>query len=169
MKDLISRAREGDAEAFQALIMAHEQSLYKVARSFLRHEMDIEDAVSQTILNCWEKLPTLRKPAYFKTWLTRILINNCKDVIRERARLVVLDVLPEPEPEEDEHSGYYFEELMACLPAALRPAMQLYYGEGYKAREVAELLDIPVGTVTAQLKRGREFLEKELRKGEITL
>lgn len=166
MKDLIKQARFGDAQAFAELIELHKQSLYKIAASYFPTEMDREDAVSQTILDCWEQLHTLKKTAYFKTWLVRILINNCKDVIRNRARLVVLDTIPEPEPEEDEHGGLYFEELMGLLSDAVRPAMQLYYGEGFKAREIAELLDVPVGTVTANLKRGRQQLEKALLEGE---
>lgn len=166
MNDLIKRARGGDADAFVSLIELHKQSLYKIAASYFRTEMDREDAVSQTVLDCWEKLDTLKKPAYFKTWLIRILINNCKDIIRSRARLVVLDAVPEPEPEEDEHSGLYFDELMGLLSDALRPVMQLYYGEGFKVREIAALLDIPVGTVTVSLKRGRKRLEKAILEGE---
>lgn len=166
MTDDIRKAMAGDAEAFVRLMEEHKQSLYKIARSFFRGPMDAEDAVAQTVLDCWEKLDTLKKPAYFKTWLTRILINNCNDLIRERTRLVVLDAIPEPEPEEDEHSGLFFDELLALLPLSCRPVMQLYYGEGYKAREIAALLDIPVGTVTVRLKRGRERLKKYLKEGE---
>lgn len=166
INDWIKKAREGDAEAFVALMRTQEQSLYKIARSFFQSPMDVEDAVSQTVLDCWEQIGALRKPAYFRTWLTRILINNCKDIIRGRSRLVVLSELPEREPLEDDHSGLYFGELIDMLPENCRPVMQLYYGEGFKAREIAELLDIPVGTVTVRLKRGRERLEARLRKGE---
>ena len=167
INDWIKRAREGDPEAFVALMDAHRQSLYKIARSFFTSSMDIEDAVSQTVLDCWERLDTLRKPAYFKTWLTRILINNCNDILRRRARVVPLSDPPEREPSEDDHSGLYFQELMDLLPENLRPVMELYYGEGFKAREIAALLDIPLGTVTVRLKRGRERLAHELRKGEV--
>lgn len=166
MKDLIRKAREGDAEAFAALMEAHKQSLYKIARSWFLCTMDVEDAVSQTVLDCWEKLDTLRKPAYFKTWLVRILINNCKDILRSRSRLVVTDAPPEPEPEEDDHGGMYFDELMAALSPTLRPAMQLYYGEGFSTREIADMLAVPVGTVTVRLKRGRERLQKALGEKE---
>ncbi|MBR2716936.1 MAG: sigma-70 family RNA polymerase sigma factor [Oscillospiraceae bacterium] len=169
IKDWIKRARQGDGEAFTALIRAHEQSLYKIARSFFTDPMDAEDAVAQTVLDCWEKLDSLKKPAYFKTWLTRILINNCRDLLRAGARIVPLDEMPERPGAEDEHSGLYFEALLACLPEIYRPVMTLYYGEGFRAREIAELLDIPVGTVTARLKRGREQLQEKLRKGEILL
>lgn len=166
IRDRIIRARNGDAEAFTELIRANEQSLYKIARSFLRSPMDAEDAVAQTVLDCWEKIDTLKKPAYFKTWLTRILINNCKDILRRGARLVYLEDAPEQEGREDDHSSLYFEELMENLSEPYRPVLALHYGEGYKVREIAELLELPVGTVTARLKRGRTQLEERLRKNE---
>ena len=75
-RDLIKRARSGDTEAFIALIEAHRQSLYKVARGFFSEPMDIEDAISETVFSCWEHLSTLKRPETFKTWLTRILINK---------------------------------------------------------------------------------------------
>ncbi len=167
--DDIRKAQAGEAEAFVRLMEAQKQSLYKIARSFLHSPMDAEDAVAQTVLDAWEKRGTLRKPAYFKTWLTRVLINNCKDILRQSGRLVLTDEPPEPFPREDDYSGLYFEELMALLPSSARPVMQLYYGEGFRAREIAELLDMPVGTVTAKLKRGRDALETALQKGEFDL
>ena len=164
MKDLIQRARAGDGEAFVALMEAHKHSLYAIARSYFRNGMDAEDAVDQTVMNAWEKLHTLRQPAYFKTWLTKILLNNCNDILRQRRNLVTLDALPEREGAEDDHGDLHFAELMARLSPPVRAAMQLYYGEGFNTREISALLNIPVGTVTTRLKRGRDILgrlEKE--------
>lgn len=166
LKELARRAQQGDGEAFVRLIEAHKQSLYKIARSYCRNEMDAEDAVAQTVLDCWERIDTLRKPAAFKTWLTRVLINNCNDILRHQARLVVTDMPPEPEPPGDEYGDLYFQALMDCLTATVRPVMELYYGEGFKVREIAELMGVPVGTVTARLKRGRQQLAAAMEKGE---
>lgn len=160
MKDLIQRAQKGDGEAFVFLMETHKQSLYKIARSYFQSGMDAEDAVAQTVMNAWEKLHTLKKPAYFKTWLTRILLNNCNDILRHRRNTVALDTLPEREGAEDDHGDLYFAELMARLSPNLRIAMQLYYGEGFNTREIGELLNVPVGTVTARLKRGRDILAR---------
>ena len=133
------------------------------------HEaLDTTDYLMRS-LDCWAKLDTLKKPGSFKTWLVSILVNNCRDILREGSRLVVLDEVPERAPEEDDHSGLFFEELMGCLSETYRPVMTLYYAEGFRAREIAELLDIPVGTVTVRLKRGREQLREQLRKGEVPL
>lgn len=166
LTELIRKAQAGDGEAFIRLMEENRQSLYKIARSWFPGAMDAEDAVAQTVLDCWEKLDTLKKPAHFRTWLIRILINNCKDIVRDRSRLVLTDMPPEPEGRPDDHSGLYFQELMDALSQANRPVMQLYYGEGFKAREIAALMDLPLGTVTARLKRGREELQRKLGKEE---
>ncbi len=58
---------------------------------------DVADAMQNTILICYEKLATLREPQYFKTWMIRILINECKDILRKNRELCLMDELPEAE------------------------------------------------------------------------
>ena len=96
MIEQIRKAREGDPDAFIQLMDAHKQAMYQVARGYFSNPMDVEDVLSETVLTCWERLGTLRRPEFFKTWLIRILINNCNDLIRSRRRLVPLDGIPEP-------------------------------------------------------------------------
>ena len=84
MEFLVKKAQKGDAEAFITLIEENKQSMYKVARGFLNNDEDIADAISETVLDCYEKIHTLKQSAYFKTWMIRILINNCKDLIRKQ-------------------------------------------------------------------------------------
>lgn len=157
-RDLVKRARSGDTEAFIALIEAHRQSLYKVARGFFSEPMDIEDAISETVISCWEHLSTLKKPETFKTWLTRILINKCTDIKRQRKNIVPLELLPETAAISPAPDDLDFESLIRPLSPPYRVVMILHYSEGYKAREIAEMLELPLGTVTSRLKRGREQL-----------
>ena len=91
LEELICRARAGDGEAFTALMEGQKQTLYKVARSYLRSDADAADAIGDTVLSCWEKLSTLRRPEYFRTWLVRILIRKCQDILRQRGRVVPLE------------------------------------------------------------------------------
>ena len=165
MEDLLRRAREGDAEAFIRLIEQNKQSLYKVARGYFSETMDIEDALSETVLSCWEHLGQIRKPEYLKSWLIRVLINKCNDLKRRRSRTVPMDTLPEVPVSDPDPGNLGFESLVRCLPEAYRPVMILYYGEGFSVREIAALLKLPAGTVTSRLKRGRERLADVL-KGE---
>lgn len=67
---------------FTQKVLDAESTLYHVAKSILRSEADCEDAVQEAIAIAWQKLPTLKTDAYFTTWLVRILINECKSVLR---------------------------------------------------------------------------------------
>lgn len=157
-RDRIKQARSGDPEAFIALMEAHRQSLYKVARGFFSEPMDIEDAISETVISCWEHLSTLKKPEAFKTWLTRILINKCNDIKRQRKNIVPLEQLAEAAATSPGPDDTSFESLICAVSPPYRVVLILHYSEGYKAREIADLLRLPLGTVTSRLKRGREQL-----------
>lgn len=91
MDALITEAKNGDKEAFVRLIRMNKQSLYKTAWIYLRDEQDIADALQNTILSCYENIQRLREPKYFKTWLMRILINECKDILRQKNHAAELD------------------------------------------------------------------------------
>ena len=79
MENLVKKAKAGDSGAFAQLIRMNTQSMYKVAWAYLKNDEDVADAIQETILKCYEKLSTLKKDSYFKTWMIRILINNCND------------------------------------------------------------------------------------------
>ena len=128
MEELIRRAKAYDGDAFVELMEQHRQSMYKIAFAYLKREEDAADAVSETILDCFEHLDALKEPKYFTTWLVRILINNCKDLL--------LDYL-EPLPKE--------EQLL----------MILYYVWGFRTREIAQIVNQKESTVKSRLLRGR--------------
>ena len=87
MENLVKKAKSGDSNAFSQLIRMNTQSMYKVAWAYLKNDEDVADAISETILNCYEKLSTLKKDSYFKTWMIRILINNCNEMLRHKGRV----------------------------------------------------------------------------------
>lgn len=165
MEQLLEQARSGNAEAFIRIIELNRQSLYKVARSYFTEAMDVEDAISDTVLACWEHLNQIKRPEYLKTWLIRVLINKCKDIKRRQARILPTDVLPETPIPDPDPGDLGFESLVNCLPEVYRPVVVLFYGEGFSVRETAALLKLPTGTVTSRLKRARQYLANIL-KGE---
>ena len=75
------------------------QNMYKAARSLLSNQEDAADAISETILTCWEKIDQLREERYFRTWMTRILINKCNDIRNKKETLFFTDETPEVEVE----------------------------------------------------------------------
>ena len=136
-----------------------ERRLYRVARTMLARDADCEDAVQEALLKAWAKLYMLREELYFETWLIRILINECRNICRKRP--VTEMELPENLPQAVSDDSALFEALMA-LPEKHRIALELYYIEGYKTREISAMLHIPESTVKWRLMKGRSKLRTEL-------
>lgn len=84
MEKLVKKAKKGDAEAFIALMEQNRQSMIRIAFAYLGNEEDVADAMQESILSAFEKLDTLRRAEYFRTWLIRILINQCIAMRRHR-------------------------------------------------------------------------------------
>ena len=91
MEKLVKKAKKGDAEAFIALMEQNRQSMIRIAFAYLGNEEDVADAMQETILSAFEKLDTLRRAEYFRTWLIRILINQCIAMRRHRSRTVPMN------------------------------------------------------------------------------
>ena len=91
MKSLVRQAQRGDDQAFVELIEENKQTMYKVAVGILRNDSDAADAIQESILTCYERMTELKKPQYFKTWLLRILINNCNQMLRERKKVIGIE------------------------------------------------------------------------------
>ena len=117
---------------------------------------------TETILKAYEKLPTLKKEKYFRTWITRILINECKGILRKRKNVIPYEEYMDnmKMTEEDRYSHLYM--AIMVLPEDLRVLVTLYYLEGFSLKEISEALDIPEGTIKSRLSRAREFLKAQL-------
>ena len=155
MEELIRRARAGDGGAFVALMEGQKSTLYKVARSCLHNDADAADAISETVLACFEKLDTLRQPRYFRTWLVRICIRKCQDILRQRRRSVPLEEIAQVGGDEPGHARVEFLALLDSLDEKYRTVLLLYYGEGFTVGEIAQAMDLKVETVKTRLKRAR--------------
>lgn len=155
MEDLIERARAGDSAAFVELMEGQKSVMYKVARSYLRNDADAADAMSETVLACFEKLGSLRQPQYFRTWLVRILIRKCQDILRDRRRSVPLDEIAQVGRDDPGHARVEFLDLLDSLDEKYRTVLLLYYGEGFTVGEIAQAMDLKVETVKTRLKRAR--------------
>ena len=100
IEQLVRRAKKRDPDAFTELMQLHEKDMYRTASAILPQDADIADAIQETILTVWEKIDTLQKNRYFKTWMIRILINKCKDILRSGRRMICVEELPEQEDEQ---------------------------------------------------------------------
>ena len=162
MTSLVYQAKQGNGDAFVLLLQQYQSSLYKIAKSYLRDEEDTADALQETFLSAFEHLKDLRSEEYFRTWITRILINKCKDILMERGQSVLVEEVPERAAVDKSQEQVEFFQLLDLLPKRYRMIFLLYYGEEYSVAETAEVLGVSQNTVKTWLRRGRLLLRKAL-------
>lgn len=146
-----------DKKTFQNNVLSSEEMLYRVAKSICFYECDCEDAVHEAILRAYEKLPDLREEKYFRTWLVRILINECYKINKSKKHEVSFYEYTQSEEAKEEEFSYVFDAIMR-LPDKIRITVQLHCVEGYSVEETAKILGIPQGTVKSRLSQGRAKL-----------
>lgn len=180
-RELIERARLGDREAFDELMEAHLPRVWRVVHRILRHDEDAEDVVQETFLAAFRAIPAFRHEAKLSTWLNRIAVSrslNHLDRMAERVRRagrpidlqptelslgVPEPASPRPTPLQELERKELEERLAECLdrlPGAWRSVITLREGEGLSYEEIADLVDIPLGTVRSRLARARIALRE---------
>ena len=168
----IKKAKEGDVEEIGKIIQDNMQTMYRVAFSILKNEDEIYDAISNTTVIVFEKIPSLRNEEYFKTWLTRILINECYKIYNQNKKIIYLENCNSEVlgnlcfTDKDRLEEIDIQNLIKSLGKDLRETVTLYYLEDYSVKEISEILEIPEGTVKSRLSRARKELEKILIKNE---
>ena len=161
MENLVKKAKSGDSGAFAQLIRMNTQSMYKVAWAYLKNDEDVADAIQETILKCYEKLSTLKKDSYFKTWMIRILINECNKILNHYKKFNWDEEIPLIGQMDMSIAEFEFKEMLGRIDAPYRIILLLYYVEGFRISEIAEILDLNKNTVKTRLSRGRQQAKKE--------
>ncbi|MDE5933363.1 MAG: sigma-70 family RNA polymerase sigma factor [Lachnospiraceae bacterium] len=147
---------------FTAQVLEAEKSLYHIAKSILKNDEDCADAMQNAILHAFEKLHTLRNEMYFKTWLTRILINECNYIIRSRKEQIPYeDYYEEAQTPTHEDYSEVFEAVME-LEHHYRVPFVLFYVEGFSIKEICQILKLSQSTVKTRLYRSRKLLKEKL-------
>ncbi len=165
--DLVSIAKKGDKEAFISLIQQNKINVYRVAKAMLHNESDIEDVIQITILKAFENIKKLKKNRYFKTWLIRILINECNSILKARKKIISIDTLYENNAIcEDTYLNIDLHSAVYSMKEEFRVVTVLFYYEDLSTKEIAKLLKIPEGTVRSRLSKARRLLQKLLKLDE---
>jgi RNA polymerase sigma-70 factor, ECF subfamily len=166
-KNNVRLAIDGDKEAFNILVQENLKSLYIVARGMLNSEYDIEDAFQNTILKAYEKISGLKNEEFFKTWLTRILINECNNIIRKNKKVTYIeDSQINNEVYEDKYKNIDLIRAIDSLSSDLRITMWLFYFDDMSIEEISNALKIPKGTIKSRLNRGREKIYNIMSEGD---
>lgn len=155
----VRQAQQGNKEAFVSLIKELEASLYRVAKSMLRADFECADAIQETILRAYNGLPGLREPKYFKTWLIRILINECNKILSAKRKVVPISEFDEQADSTPSHDqNIVLQDAVAALSEDYRTVITLFYFEDLPMKEIADLLEISESTVKIRLFRAKSKL-----------
>lgn len=172
-EDLVRRYLSGDAEAFGTLVERHERRMYNLALRMTGREEDARDATQEAFLTALRKLSSFRGEAAFTTWMHRVTVNACYDLLRKRRRAPLLDrgqderergPEPPPAPDHAESSDLSMDVQRALLevPEDFRTVMILHDVQDLPYEQVAAIVGVPVGTVKSRLHRGRVALARAM-------
>ena len=161
--ETIKKAKQGFVNEIGALILENMQTLYRVAFSILRTEDEINDAISNTTVIVFEKIHTLKNEEYFKTWLTRILINECYKIYNQNKKIIYLKNYDQEKlTYNDTYVDDDIKNIIKKLDKDLKQIVILYYFEDFSVKEISKIVKIPEGTVKSRLSRARKELEKAM-------
>ena len=152
-----------DKDEFLRLALDAEATLFHVSFPILHNEQDCADAVQEAILRAYENRHKLKEIKYFKTWMVRIVINECYSILRKKKRFQAYD---DAVQNDDTYLSNYIKEEYIDLYHAIdllgqkeKICVILYYLEDYAVAEIADVLKIPVGTVKSRLSHARKELK----------
>ena len=169
-RELVERAIGGDQDAFSSLVDASVDRLYAVATLILRDSDRAQDAVQDALVSAWRDVRALRDPDAWGAWLHRLTVWACYRVAKKERRrnLVELHVVPDPEPAHAFDAVMAFanrdmiERLMGDLSIDHRAVIVLRFYLDLPVEEVAQILDIPIGTVKSRIHRGLGALRESM-------
>ena len=167
-RELVERYVGGDRVAFAILVRRHERRVYNLAFRMLGREEDARDATQDAFLSALRKLSSFRGDAAFTTWMHRVTVNACYDILRKRKREPALE-LPEGietgSPHDHAESTIVSIDVQRALlhvPQEFRAALVLHDVQDLAYEDVAGILGVPIGTVKSRIHRGRVALAKAL-------
>ncbi len=154
--DLIERARRGDREAFDVLMLEAIDRLYSMARLIAQDADIAEDAVQESLVRCWRDLPSLRNVERFDPWLHRLVLNSVTEEFRRRRRFEATMRIVRLEPSTADASGALadrdeIQRAFRVLSVEHRTVVVLHHYLGMSVAEVARNVGIPPGTAKSRL------------------
>ena len=168
MDELINRSKEGDENAFTELILSINNDLYKVAKTRLNNDYEINDAIQETIIKAYRHLTKLKDNSKFKGWILKILINECNTIYNRKLKKnkIINKICVEEELNhidnsiEDSNSVIDFNILLESLNYEERIIITLFYNNRFTCNEISQILNINVNTIKSKLYRTKEKIKK---------
>ena len=163
MEELVEKAKNRIDGAFDELILLIEKEMYLIAKSRLKNDDDIADAIQETILICFKNIRKLKNNNFFKTWSIRILINECNKIYKKKKReMISLDEKEiEITDENYDDSNLSFQILIENLKEEEKTILTMYYCFQYTTKEISNILNINENTVKSKIVRANEKLKNK--------
>lgn len=144
---------------FTQKLLESEPMLYRIACALLRSETDRQDAMQETALKAWKNRASLREEQYFRTWISRIMVNECHNLHRKNSRYVPMEELPDrPAPDSGEQETRL---MLESLPEKQRIPLVLHYLEGFSLEEIARVQHISLALVKYRMHQARKAFRVE--------
>jgi RNA polymerase sigma-70 factor (ECF subfamily) len=179
--DLVRKAKAGDGRAYDTLVEMYREAVFNVIFRMVRNKQEAEDLTQETFIKAYNSINSFNETYAFSTWLFKIATNHCIDFFRKRK--LITHSLDEPIKYKDEEIKHEYpteeptadKEMVASeksriirqainkLPEKYRMAIILRHHEEKSYEEIAQILDLPLGTVKARIFRAREMLKKYLK------
>jgi len=177
-EEIATNVQQGDGESFGVLVERYERKLTRYARKFLSQGEDIQDLLQEVFIKSYVNIKSFDANRKFSSWIYRIAHNEFVNALKKKSRTPVLsfdlDVLfphlaaPETADGEAEKKEvkHMLNRSLAKLPARYRETLVLHYFEEMGYEEIAEIMQVPMSTVGARLRRGKLFLRKVISQAE---
>lgn len=163
---LVKEAIRGNSKAFAELLGNYKTYLYRIAYAYVKEENTALDIIQESTCKCWVKIKTLKDEKYFKTWITRIVINTAINMKEKNSKMTFLD---KSNPVVDDKKELHIEEKLdlynaiELLNSKYKMVIILKYFNDMSIDTIADVMDIPVNTVKSHLRRAKQELNKILK------
>lgn len=161
-QQLVKRAIKGDDSAFLQLLQHYKVDLYKTALAFLRNEEEALEAIQEVTYRAYKSRKSVKEPAYYKTWLIRIMMNYCNDQLKKQKRVVFNEERLNLLGASDSYTEMELKDAMQDLDDRSREILTLKYFHELKIKEIAKTLQCPEGTVKTWLNKALKALREKL-------
>ena len=181
-RQLVTRAQQGDQQAFNLLVVKYQRKLSRLLSRFIRDQAEVEDVTQEAFIKAYRALPAFRGDSAFYTWLYRIGINTAKNYLMAMGRRAPTSTEVGAEEAEGFEEGEQLRDIntpesvlltneiaetvnstIEQLPEELRRAIQMREIEGMSYEDIAQAMDCPIGTVRSRIFRAREAIAERLR------
>lgn len=160
--EMVRAAKNGDNKSFSCLIKLYENDLYRIAKAIVKSDDDVLDCIQDTILRAYKGIKYLAHEEYFKTWLTKILINCCNNYISQKKNKCSYIENSDDANTSINDDSIQVDEALQKLEKDMKLPIILYYFEDMSISDIGESLNLPEGTVKSRLFRARKKLKELL-------